>query len=195
MLPTGSTSLSPENDRLVRVALARLHAHPANPNVMTEERRAVLAWQIGRNDRYPPLVVRPHPDRPGDYRFRTREALLPSDARWLGGRLQSGIGEYYRELRALQRTLEQDADGNWRDRWLDNGQADHFAHAEVYCLYAEAIAPGPYVDIGLLNAGVGRPPMWMERPELPAFDHGWGGGEPWTGEDHSASGGPWLVGC
>ena len=72
-------------------------------------------------------------------RFRDGSAELPRAARQLGGRVAGGIGEYYRELRAPQRTLEQDAHGNWVARWLEHSKADHFAHAEAYCYAADAI--------------------------------------------------------
>ena len=71
-------------------------------------------------------------------RFRDGTATLPREARGLGGRMASGIGEYYRELLALKRALSQDADGNWSARWEHVG-ADHFAHAEVYCQAADWI--------------------------------------------------------
>jgi hypothetical protein len=66
-------------------------------------------------------------------RIRSGVATMPSEARQLGGRVQQGYGDYYRQLLAPQRTLEQDAHGNWVAKWQDNGKADHFAHAEVYC--------------------------------------------------------------
>ena len=57
-----STSSSPAiEERLIRVALERLHAHPANANLMSEERLEKLARNIEREGRYPPLIVRPHP--------------------------------------------------------------------------------------------------------------------------------------
>ena len=71
-------------------------------------------------------------------RFRAGTAEVPGMARQLGGRVEGGVGEYYRELRAPQRTLEQDAHGNWVARWLEHGKADHFAHAEAYCCAADA---------------------------------------------------------
>ena len=83
-------------------------------------------------------------------RFRDGSAELPRAARQLGGRVDGGIGEYYRELRAPQRTLEQNAHGNWRPRWLEHGKPDHFAHAEAYCFAA-----------GVLVAGR---PSWRMRP-------------------------------
>lgn len=67
---TGNSSSSPAaepQDRLIRVPLARLHAHPANANVMSEKRLEKLANNIARQGRYPPLVVRPHPEHEGEY--------------------------------------------------------------------------------------------------------------------------------
>ena len=65
---TKSTSSSrAAEERLVRIPLERLHPHPANANVMSEERRAKLVANIGREGRYPPIIVRPHPTLPGQY--------------------------------------------------------------------------------------------------------------------------------
>ena len=68
--------------------------------------------------------------------FRRNLTLLPKDARRLGGRIEGGIGEYYREMTALVRQLERDSEGNWISKYTDSGKADHFAHAEVYCMLA-----------------------------------------------------------
>ena len=72
-------------------------------------------------------------------RFRDGTAQLPRAARQLGGRVDGAIGEYYRELRAPQRTLERDAHGNLVARWLERGKDDHYAHAEAYCYAAGVI--------------------------------------------------------
>ena len=74
-------------------------------------------------------------------RFREGSAQLPGMPRQLGGHVEGGVGAYYRELMAPQRTLEQDAHGNWDARWLEHGKADHFAHAEVYCYVAGVTLP------------------------------------------------------
>ena len=42
-----------------------LHEHPLNANLMYEGRVEKLARNIEREERYPPLVARPHPERPG----------------------------------------------------------------------------------------------------------------------------------
>lgn len=68
--------------------------------------------------------------------FHKGKAELPSDARHLGGRVQHGIGEYYREMMALKRTLEENAQGNWVARYVSECRADHYAHAELYCMLA-----------------------------------------------------------
>jgi hypothetical protein len=47
-----------------------------------------------------------------------------------------GIGEYYREMMALKRSLEQDSQGNWVARYVDWRKPDHYAHAETYCMLA-----------------------------------------------------------
>lgn len=64
---------------------------------------------------------------------------LPRDARALGGRVRQGVGEYYRELQALQRELHRDDVGNWVARWEDHNKADHYAHAEVYAYLADVV--------------------------------------------------------
>ena len=70
-------SLSPAaDDRLNWVRLGALHAHPLNANVMSEERLEKLARNIERERRYPPLVVRPHPQLTGEYQ------LLDGHQRW-----------------------------------------------------------------------------------------------------------------
>lgn len=63
-----STSSSPPpEDRLLRVPLEHLHPHPANPNVMTDERFDALVRNIDRERRYPPPVIREHPSLRGHY--------------------------------------------------------------------------------------------------------------------------------
>jgi len=69
-------------------------------------------------------------------RFHRGLAGLPRDARRLGGRVRDGVGEYYRQMTALTRDLRQNSQGNWVARYLDHGKADHYAHAEAYCLLA-----------------------------------------------------------
>ena len=101
-------------------------------------------------------------------RFYDGVAQIPADARQLCGSVKRGVGEYYRELLAPQRTLERDSVGNWQARWVDHGQADHFAHAEVYCLYAEQSVPYPLVDIEALNASLLRPSPWGQREPWPS---------------------------
>ncbi|MEE8148081.1 MAG: hypothetical protein V3T24_10790, partial [Longimicrobiales bacterium] len=68
--------------------------------------------------------------------FHKGKAELPSDARHLGGRVRHGIGEYYREMMAPKRALEQNSQGNWVSRYDAGREADHYAHAEVYCMLA-----------------------------------------------------------
>src|SRR2546426_10816635 len=60
-----TNSASPATGRLQTLALDRLQPHPANANVMDEERLAKLAENIEREGDYPPLVVRPHPEEQG----------------------------------------------------------------------------------------------------------------------------------
>ena len=69
MVIANSSSSPAADERLVRVPLDRLHAHPANPNLMNEERLETLARNIEREGRYPPLVARPHPERPDEWQL------------------------------------------------------------------------------------------------------------------------------
>jgi ParB-like chromosome segregation protein Spo0J len=77
---TGSTSSSPAvEDRLIRVPLERLYPHPRNANLMSAERLEKLARNITVEGRYPPLIVRPHPEIDGSYQIldgHQREAVL-----------------------------------------------------------------------------------------------------------------------
>ena len=57
--------------------------------------------------------------------------------------MREGVGEYYRQMIANHRVLEQDAQGNWVWHYLDRGKADHYAHAEAYCLLASKDAGMP----------------------------------------------------
>ena len=68
--------------------------------------------------------------------FQTQAAEIPENARVLGGRVKDGLGEYYRQMMALSRVLQQDSVGNWVARYVDHSKADHFAHAEAYCAVA-----------------------------------------------------------
>ena len=75
---TKNSSSSPAPaERLLRVPLDRMHPHPLNANVMAPERRATLRRNLEREDRYPPLVARPHPDQAGHWQ------LLDGHQRWL----------------------------------------------------------------------------------------------------------------
>ncbi len=47
--------------------LAHLHAHPMNSNVMPEPALAKLVEHIRQTDRYPAVIVRPHPTLAGQY--------------------------------------------------------------------------------------------------------------------------------
>ncbi len=52
-----------------RVALAHIHDHPSNPNVMSDDRLEQLAARIDQSGRYPPLIVRNHPERDGHFQL------------------------------------------------------------------------------------------------------------------------------
>ena len=69
--------------------------------------------------------------------FRNGSAALPTDARVLGGTNSSGSSEYYRQLMAMQRVVNENQAGGWNARWDNNKKADHFAHAEVYAWAAQ----------------------------------------------------------
>ena len=69
-------------------------------------------------------------------RFHDGLADLPRDAHHLGAKVREGIGEYFRELLAPQRTIERDARGRDVARWVEGGKPDHYAHAEAYCQLA-----------------------------------------------------------
>ncbi len=76
-MPTVNSSSSPPADeRLVWVPLEHLHPHPANANRMSEERGDTLTRLIDHGRRYPPIVVRPHPDGSGDYQLLDGEQRL-----------------------------------------------------------------------------------------------------------------------
>jgi hypothetical protein len=69
--------------------------------------------------------------------LRNQVALLPKNARLLGGRIREGIGDYYRQVLAPRRLLQRNAQGNWEARYEEGTKADHFAHAEVYTHMAD----------------------------------------------------------
>lgn len=68
--------------------------------------------------------------------FNRGKSTLPANARQLGGRVERGVGEYYRQMMALKRILDQNAQDNWVSRYVSERRADHYAHAEVYCMLA-----------------------------------------------------------
>ncbi len=111
--------------------------------------------------------------------FQEGQAQLPRNARHLGGRVRDGLGEYYREMQALSRTLEQNALGNWVARYVDAGKADHFAHAEAYCWDALrrnkgglAWALGIYYCRGCGAGYQLQPPGWTGPKPRPCWQCG-----------------------
>jgi ParB-like chromosome segregation protein Spo0J len=59
-----------EEDLLLRIPLSNLHPHPFNANSMSEERLGKLLANINAEDgRYPPLVVRTHPNDKDSYQL------------------------------------------------------------------------------------------------------------------------------
>ena len=70
MPEAASSSSSPANEpQLQAIALELLHEHPLNANLMYEGQVEKLARNIEREERYPPLVARPHPERPGEWQL------------------------------------------------------------------------------------------------------------------------------
>ncbi|MFH1833511.1 MAG: ParB N-terminal domain-containing protein [bacterium] len=49
------------------IPLEDLEAHPLNANIMPDDLREKLRAHIKRTGRYPHLIVRPHPERAGEY--------------------------------------------------------------------------------------------------------------------------------
>lgn len=49
--------------------LDELHRHPLNANLMSEDRLETLARNIEREERYPPLIARPHAERSGQWQL------------------------------------------------------------------------------------------------------------------------------
>jgi ParB family chromosome partitioning protein len=64
-----SSSLPGVEERLRRIPLDRLHAHPANANRMDPDAFEKLRENIQREGDYPPVIVRPHPDTPGHFQI------------------------------------------------------------------------------------------------------------------------------
>jgi ParB-like chromosome segregation protein Spo0J len=62
-------SSSSLGERLISVPLEKLRAHPANANVMPEERLEKLTENIRRERDYPPLIVRPHSEEADAYQI------------------------------------------------------------------------------------------------------------------------------
>ena len=65
-----SSSSSPAaEDRLQLIPLERLHAHPANANRMDPETFEKLRENMRREGKYPPVIVRPHPEESGGFQI------------------------------------------------------------------------------------------------------------------------------
>ena len=56
-------------NRVSRIEIDKLVAHPDNPNRMSKANFAKLVRNIEQTDRYEPLVVRPCPDKPGYFQI------------------------------------------------------------------------------------------------------------------------------
>ena len=163
------------------LARARLAYYGGPPGHERQEGRSgePNIWRIQRTEALDEVMER----------FRSRSLALPRDARNQGGRVKDGQGEYYRQLRAPQRTLERDAHGNLKSSWDDFGKDDHYAHAELYCMFADKdLAAGgsssPHSGVRLPAARTAEPPVAgdaLVRPARPepavrVGDRGWAPG-------------------
>lgn len=52
-----------------QILLDKLHPHPDNANRMTETVRRTLTDHVRDSGRYPPIIVRPHPEHESDYQI------------------------------------------------------------------------------------------------------------------------------
>src|SRR5688572_13749156 len=63
-----SMTLDPDSPHELRqIAIEHLHSHPSNPNQMKEPQLAKLTSHIAATGRYPPLIVRPHPELAAEF--------------------------------------------------------------------------------------------------------------------------------
>ncbi len=77
MNETANSSSSPAAEPgLLRIPLKLVHPHPLNANVMSDDIAKKVARNIERTGKYPPLLVRPHPDLPGEFQ------LIDGEQRW-----------------------------------------------------------------------------------------------------------------
>lgn len=80
--------------------------------------------------------------------------MLPENAHQLGRRMRDGRGEYYRELMVPRGTLQHRSNCHYVSRCIDNGKADHPAHAEAYCRMAANIPLGrAHMSLGARPTG------------------------------------------
>jgi hypothetical protein len=64
--------------------------------------------------------------------------------------------------------IERDAQGNPRAVWREGSRADHFAHAEAYCLLAQELTPPRIGRPDLMGEGMTRVSPWnMGMPNVP----------------------------
>jgi len=56
-------------EKIQTIAISRLIAHPANPNVMSEAKFKKLIRNIEQTGLYEPIVVRPHPKKKGSFQI------------------------------------------------------------------------------------------------------------------------------
>ncbi len=70
MPEAASSSSSPASELQLRaIALDLLDEHPLNANVMSERLQENLTRNIGRSGRYPPPIVRQHPELSGRFQI------------------------------------------------------------------------------------------------------------------------------
>ena len=90
-------------DRASRMAAALAYYSVQDGEHSRELRDGVRVWEVNRLLLLEKLFAAVHEGR----------LWLPQHARQLGGRVKDGVGEYYRQMTALDRVLERNAVSNW----------------------------------------------------------------------------------
>jgi ParB-like chromosome segregation protein Spo0J len=57
------------NDKIQKISLSQLIAHPDNPNIMSVDKFKKLVRNIQRTGLYEPIIVRPHPQNQGKFQI------------------------------------------------------------------------------------------------------------------------------
>jgi hypothetical protein len=108
-----------------RVSLAYYTRHQPGHETSPARDNLPPALHINRTDALDELT----------FRFKSGAMPLPHNSRTIGRQDRSGMGDYYRHLLSIMRTMEEDSNGNWKAKWIHSGP-DHYAHAENYCMLA-----------------------------------------------------------